>query len=500
MPPPRALDASPRTVPRTVTAWVLVAALASGAWRLAFLTRPLAPDEAGLLLIARQWSAGSSLYGDYFVDRPPGLVAFFWFADALGGETALRLLTALAAVTATLLAARLGTVLTGEGQGGTAAAVATALFLSLPTFGVLDTNAEMLACPAVLAGLVLLAEAWRRGATRPRAALLLAAAAGCAGAVAVGLKQNILDVFVVAVVVAAYLAATGRWRPALFGLAAGAVGALASVGLLVAGASWRGTSPAELWEALYTFRLEAAVVIGEAASEATSQRGLELLGSLLLSGAALLVIGGLWAAGGMRVEAYGGLSLRALLAVLLGYEAIGVALGGSYWLHYQLLLTPGLALAAATIAVAGPRWRMVLRGALGWTAAVAVVGLVVASQRDLAEPVDRAVIDYLDANARPGDTAIIGFGRPNILVETGLTSPYPQLWSLPVRVLDPELRQLTQVLRSPQRPTWVVAKGRSLASWGVDASVANQVLRQHYEVAATVEGATIYRRSGIVAP
>jgi hypothetical protein len=137
---------------------------------------------------------------------------------------------------------------------------------------------------------------------------------------------------------------------------------------------------------------------------------------------------------------------------------------------------------------------------LAWTGVVAVVGLVVATQRDLDTAFDRAVIEYLEEEAAPGDTATVAFGHPNILVETGLTSPYPQLWSLPVRVLDPELRQFIEVLRSSHRPTWVVVQGRSLATWGVDATAADRVLRQHYEVAAEVDGNTIYRRSGIVDP
>ena len=42
-----------------------------------------------------QWNgAGSSLYGNYFVDRPPLLVSIFRCAASLGGITALRLIGA----------------------------------------------------------------------------------------------------------------------------------------------------------------------------------------------------------------------------------------------------------------------------------------------------------------------------------------------------------------------------------------------------------------------
>jgi hypothetical protein len=67
--------------------------------RLPFVAAPLSPDEGGFLVLARQWHAagpGGSLYGRYWVDRPPLLVATFQLADALGGLTALRLIGALA--------------------------------------------------------------------------------------------------------------------------------------------------------------------------------------------------------------------------------------------------------------------------------------------------------------------------------------------------------------------------------------------------------------------
>jgi hypothetical protein len=71
--------------------------------RLPFVSAPLSPDEGGFLVLARQWHAdgpGGSLYGRYWVDRPPLLVATFRLADALGGVIALRLIGALAAAVA----------------------------------------------------------------------------------------------------------------------------------------------------------------------------------------------------------------------------------------------------------------------------------------------------------------------------------------------------------------------------------------------------------------
>ena len=46
--------------------------------RLLFLARPATPDEGGFLMVASQWHVGgTSLYGDYWVDRPPLLIGIF---------------------------------------------------------------------------------------------------------------------------------------------------------------------------------------------------------------------------------------------------------------------------------------------------------------------------------------------------------------------------------------------------------------------------------------
>ena len=75
------------------------ALLATLALRLPFLTEPLGVDEGGLAYIARFWTGGRghSLYGDYWIDRPPLLLALFKAAGA-GGAVGIRVLGALAAI------------------------------------------------------------------------------------------------------------------------------------------------------------------------------------------------------------------------------------------------------------------------------------------------------------------------------------------------------------------------------------------------------------------
>ena len=81
---------------------------ASASGWLPFAGRSLSPDEAGYLIVGAQWGEGACLYGDYWVDRPPGLIAIFEAADALGGTVPLRLIGALAAVLTVVLAGVLG--------------------------------------------------------------------------------------------------------------------------------------------------------------------------------------------------------------------------------------------------------------------------------------------------------------------------------------------------------------------------------------------------------
>ncbi|MFC6341554.1 hypothetical protein ACFP8W_06165, partial [Nocardioides hankookensis] len=108
---------------------------------------------------------------------------------------------------------------------------------------------------------------------------------------------------------------------------------------------------------------------------------------------------------------------------------------------------------------------------------------------------EEPAIAWLDDHVRPGDTSVVAFGGPNILQATGMRSPYPDLWSLPVRVHDPHLDDLSALLAGADRPTWVVVAGKSLGSWGIDASVANGVLADHYDLRATTDDWTIYQAS-----
>src|SRR3954467_3713079 len=182
-------------------AWGVVMASAVFLVWLPFAARSLSPDEAGYLIVGGQWGHGSSLYGDYWVDRPPALVAIFEAADALGGTVPLRLVGAAAALLTVVLSGVLGRVAAPERRSAPVLTAGTAaVCVATPLFGGTVVDGELLGVPFVIAGiLAYVAAAASRSQGRAR---LLGLAAGAAGALAVLVKQNLIDVFVVAVVLA----------------------------------------------------------------------------------------------------------------------------------------------------------------------------------------------------------------------------------------------------------------------------------------------------------
>ena len=474
------------TAPKT---WVV--AMAAGvclAW-LPFLNRSLSPDEAGYLIVAGQWHDGTSLYGDYWVDRPPALIALFELADALGGAVPLRLLGALAAVVTVILSGVLGRLAAPERRSAPViTAGAAAVCVATPLFGGTVVNGELLGLPFLVAGMALfVASAASRSSRR---ALGLAVAAGAAGAVGALVKQSMVDVFVLGAVLALTSGAARRRLPALL------TGALVAIALVVAAAWARGTVPVELWDAVVTFRIDAArELAGDSGNAPARLAG--LLGALAASGVPLLVaaliwkgrgdpsVQGPWTAPDLRVAAY----------VVLTFELFVAVLGGSYWLHYLMALVPGAVLVAASFT---QRPAPVTRS-IGGTFALAGISAVAAIGWVGLNPIDRPeeqAIDYLDEHAAPGDSAVVVLGAANVVRAADLEAPYPYLWSLPARIHDADLDTLEGLLHRPDRPQWVLVAERSLRDWALDFSAAREELDAGYERVAKAGKFTIYRLAG----
>jgi hypothetical protein len=68
---------------------------------------------------------------------------------------------------------------------------------------------------------------------------------------------------------------------------------------------------------------------------------------------------------------------------------------------------------------------------------------------------------YLAQAAADGDTALVTWGRAELLLDAGMASPSWHLWSLPTRTLDADLTELVRVMRGPDPPTWGGAMERS---------------------------------------
>ncbi len=456
------------------------------AW-LPFVGRSLSPDEAGFLIVGGQWSDGSSLYGDFWVDRPPVLIAIFEGADALGGATPLRLIGALAAVLTVILSGVLGRIAAPERRSAPLLTAGTAaVCVATPLFGATVVNGELLGLPFLVVGiLAYVAAAASRHQYR---GFLLSLASGVAGALGLLIKQSLVDVFVVAVVL---LFSSGAARKKFPGMLAGA---LITVAIVVAVAQARGTVPADLWDAVVGFRVDAArELAGDSGNAPARLAG--LLGALAASGVPLVVAAFAWKGGGARSRQgpWTAPDLRVAAYALLTTELLVAFLGGSYWLHYLMGLVPGAVLLAAAFA---QRPAPVTRS-IGISLALAGLSSAVALGWVATHPIERPeeqAIAYLDDHARSGDSAVVVLGAANVVRDSRLESSYPYLWSLPARVRDADLATLDGLLEHDDGPTWVIVAHRSVDDWELDFTKAQAALDARYDEVDRAGKFTIYRR------
>lgn len=445
--------------------------------QLPFLGAPAGRDEAGFLMVGRGVGHGDAVYGRYMVDRPPLLV---WIFETAGDLTTLRLLGCVAAAAVVMLVGAAAWIAAGP-RAGTWAAGAAALLLAQPWLGTNRVNGEMLAAPfsalALLATVLLV---------RRRGGGALAVLAGSAATLALLVKQSTVDAVVFIVVALAVVAQRGRRsRRELLTITAGVVGGVVvTLVAVVAVAAARGTGPVELFNAVVWFRVEAGETIRTSASGATGLRVLVLLGTWLVSGLSVLTAMVIL----LAVRRRDPLTL-ATASALIAVSAVAL-FGGSYWAHYLIALVPVASFGAGLVAGAVPAtWRRVGAGLLVTATVVTMAHAVTASTRDGhdAQRVGRAI----QRVAEPGDTAVVTYGQPNVLFNAGLESPYPYLWSLPVRVLDPDLEQLAEVLSGDDAPTWLV-EWSGFDDWGVDPALLIDVVEHRYRPVGDVCGREVW--------
>ena len=458
--------------------------------RAGYLVGPLFSDEAGYLLVAQDWHAGGpNLYGHYFVDRPPLLLALYRVAVLTGWPPTVRLLATLFAVLLVVSAGWAAHQVVGERDARWAALVAAA-FSVTPLLMSQEADGEIFAAPLVMLSIALTLAAVRRAGGR---AFGLAVLAGVVAGAAVMVKQNFADAVVFAVVLlAASLVQRRTPAPVVARVAAG--GVLGGLGVVVAAlayVAWSGVGLGTAWTTVFGFRGTALDVIADHSLHAPMMRALEMTVLAVLCGALPLLV--VLALEAVRCRFRGPPVAWAVGATLL-LDVVSITAGGSYWPHYLLQLAPALALAVGLWAADSTR----VRAAVALVVASAVtftVGLTLSGATY--KHTGHTVGTFVKRSAHVGDTAIVLFGRADAQQATGLRSPYEHLWTLPMRTLDPHLVQLRAVLRGPAAPTWVVAWG-DLNPWNIDARDRTRLLlATHYRRVAEVCGKAVYLHDGV---
>ncbi|MCW2755015.1 MAG: hypothetical protein JWQ32_2426 [Marmoricola sp.] len=459
--------------------------------RMLMLRHGPTPDEGGYLALGSQWhSGGHELYGHYWVDRPPLLITIFAVAAHTGGFVSLEIIGALAASMAiALLASAGGRAFGTRGRIGTA--VVAGALLASPLYGAIDVNGELLAVPFLALGIRLAVEAVQPVSDRRR--WISAAGAGAAAVAALLVKQNMADVVVFAAVCWGIAWRTGTLTRQMFvrlvGLAA--LGSIACYLVVTAWAMLHGTSPGGVYEATYPFRLKAARAIAVQGDDATGIQLGRMTTAFLRTGVPLVLAA--FAVLGLRRSTSPAVALG--VAVTLLYTAVSILAGGSYWLHYLVESVPAVALGAGALIAVAPRVYSVVTAVV---IASTLVAMVTAIRHPL--PIPGTVIGQaLAASAHRGDTVVPAFGGGDIVFTSGLSSPYPYLWSLPADILDHDMTQLTAVLAGPSAPTWIVVRGPA-AVGRMSAHGAMSLIRSQYAQVARVCGRAIYLRLGLVRP
>lgn len=462
--------------------------------RVPLLAAPARTDEVGYLLVARHAHAGGPfLYGDLWVDRPPLLIGVFRLAAALGGLPALRVLGLGVAAVLVVAAADVGRTLGGPRGALWAGATAAALQAS-PLLGAPEVDGELLGAALVMLAVAVGLRALVLPLGRRRVALT--AAAGALAASSLLVKQNLADGLVLlgALLLARLLQRDEPAAQALSRTGALVAGALVPLALAVLWSAVWGAGSGRLWTDVYAFRAAALPVLAATPAPGVTGRAVLLGLAAVASGIVPLLAGlgcSVWRSRSAPPPAAG-----VLVAALFG--AASVATGVSAWSHYLMELVPVAAAAAGLLARGAPRRRrwsgtVVIASVLSSLVAGSIL-VVSPAGCGRQEAVGARTAAFLKSHGRSGDSAVTVYGDVDALGDAGLRLPYPYLWSLPVRTLDPDLSRLTAVLTGPSRADWVV-RTMPTHRWGLDADgQIERALAVGYTPVADVCGEQILHR------
>jgi hypothetical protein len=477
---------------------VWLAAVLAALSRLPGLLWPLRPDEAGFLLVARSWDPQpDSVYGTYWVDRPPQIIWLMRALDQLGGPYFHRIVGALACALLVLAAAAAAREIARstpwsdprlERRAALVSAILAAALVSNAEIDPVGAKGELFALPLVMVGAWLALRAVRLGSWP-------AAAAGALCAVlAVGLKQSMVGGLVLggAVLIGARVTGQVDRRTGWKLITAATVAALVPVVATVGWALSAGVGLDTLWYTVATFRSDASSVLADEQSDAAVARAgllaLLFLGTGMGTAVLWLLIRGHRALQHLPVP---GVPVLMMFSVDLAM----LALSGSYWKPYLFALIPGITLSLACLVSAGPvaagpvrrTWRPRLTNAV---VGIALLSSVV-SMAVWVGAWAKGVVHYevrtgsaIAAASGPEDSLIVYGGRADIQWASGLPSPYQHLWSLPMRTLDPERAELRAILSGPDAPSWFV-EAAPLSAWAYAGSEElDRLVEQRYEQVA----------------
>jgi 4-amino-4-deoxy-L-arabinose transferase-like glycosyltransferase len=465
--------------------------------RTTYVLQPLRSDEGGYLLVARQWHTGGEfLYGDYHVDRPPLLMGIFRVAALTDWDPMIRVLAIPFAVLLVVSAWHAGRLLTGQ-AGGRWAAIATAGLACSPALAADQSDGELFAAPLVLGGIAVGLAAWRAQEERPR--ILLAVAAGLLAGAAPLVKQNFLEGLVfLGVLVLATVRRQRRLDRRSGGIALGVVGgALLPHAVVLFWSAAAGVDLGGVWQDLVGFRADALGVIWSNSPQASVARAARMVLLATASGVLVAVIGWFVHARPWRLR---GTPEEWAVTACLVFGVFSVAGGGSYWLHYLIELVPAVATAVALVAPratgAGAWMRLAARVVVA-AAVAATVGMALVYRVVPGVWFQQRTGEWVAASSLPGDTAFVAYGNASILESADVASPYPYLWSLPMRTLDPDLARLRATLSGPRAPTWIV-QVNGLDSWDIDRGDRLRArVEEGYRVVGEVCGNPVWLRADL---
>lgn len=466
--------------------WILIWILIGLILKLSVISIPLGIDEAGAQLIASHWaSTNGSLYGQYWIDRPPVLLVIHFIA-AIFGSIGLRILAAVSSFLTAYLIYKITLLVSDKRSARTSFALAV-LLLSSGALGSSFAPGEIFAVLPATASVFLLIKS-----VKDKYQHSYMFFAGLLAAVAILTKQSFIDALVAGSV---FLVSGIVWRgatkfsdaikPLLIYFCGGAIA-------LVTTLLWAATTSVGIKGFVYAvagFRADALEALTKSAVPMSNR--FEMLGGVVIGSGIIIVfcasLLGLWALRNTR---------RIGLTIFTWFLAcmFGVLGGGYYWPHYLIQLIPVLTVLTG---VGINAQRVKVRLLLIVLISIPTIMMVDVTQDKIERRNEvKNISAYLQDHAQPKDTLYVMYARANLAYYSKLSSPFPYLWSSMLIAKKDAEPKLQRWLSSSTCPTWIVLWQKP-TSFGLDKNgVTRRVLRNNYVKVAKVDGKQILQSNG----